>query len=259
VGLTFFYWKVADSYWFTQPQLWWEGWPVDQPSVSDAKIVYNVVIAHYMHQTLWQFVETKQSDFWVQITHHFTALGLLFFSFLLNFVRAGLFVLLLVETNNLFVRPGKLLVYMGEVRPWAKKVADVVFLAFILWDLVTHFWIYPVAVLWRRGEGASAWYWPLSPDGTLSKAEDPFAVALGFTNASGGFMNMPLACPGYVILTVMLWALMIMFTFWMYLILKIAVKMAAEGKLEDIRSDDEQEGNDVNGAMSVYSKKEKPE
>jgi len=129
----------------------------------------------------------------------------------------GCLVMMVHDLADFFLEIAKVLNYMVKARPWAQKITDVFFVLFALVFFVTRLLIFPIYVWWSNSMKMPRKYF-------------------GYHYTGIGLLN--LFCL----------VLIVLHTYWMYLIVKMAVKMMASGEApNDERSDDDDgdlEGSD---------------
>ena len=103
---------------------------------------YQIGFASYAYATLSVFIETRQKDFSVMITHHLTTLFLIYMSFMTGFFRVGSAILLVHEVSDPFMEIAKMFLYAG-----AKVLADAFFALFALVFIATRNVIFPLYVI----------------------------------------------------------------------------------------------------------------
>jgi hypothetical protein len=84
--------------------------------------ILNLFCNSYCNMLFSQFFDVKRGDFWAMLLHHLATIGLILFSYLCNYVRAGTLVLLCHDISDLFLEGAKLFKYAGK-----QTLADVGF------------------------------------------------------------------------------------------------------------------------------------
>ena len=87
--------------------------------------------------TINHFFEVKRKDFVEMLLHHVTTLGLILFSWFVNFTRFGVLVMVLHDVSDVFLEVGKICIYMGM-----DTAKDIIFVVFALTFFVTRLVMY---------------------------------------------------------------------------------------------------------------------
>jgi len=92
----------------------WLGWP-NIPITFSEKMYYLFQLGFYWHSLYAHFkYEVKRSDFWPLFFHHIVTIWLIYFSYVTNFHRIGILVLLCHDPNDVCFEFGKLWVYKQQ-------------------------------------------------------------------------------------------------------------------------------------------------
>lgn len=221
-----------DAPWLWDYDHYWIGWP-NQPFPFWMRAWYLFQLGNYVSASLFVLLgpyfstsaRTHHKDFEIMIVHHVVTVGLISLSDWCGYHRVGSVVLLVHDVSDIFLEFAKCLKYTGHDN--AKNPAFGVFaVVFFISRLILHPWIvlYPVVIRSRI------------------------------------FMeHVPLGRTWDVLLG----TLQCMHVYWIYLILRMALRLAKEGDAaRDIRSDDEDEPYDEvdakdkgNKVPSIKSKK----
>lgn len=141
------------------------------------------------------------------VIHHIATLILISGSYICNFYTVGFQVMTVHDVADSLLELAKLFNYVSRARPWAQQVTDLLFILFAIVFFISRLVIFPFVVVWRSVQDS---YLTVGP-----------ARSLDYLH---GFLGV-LVC---------------LHIFWMSLILRMAIKMAASGTAEkDERSDDE--------------------
>ncbi|CAM9454841.1 unnamed protein product, partial [Chrysoparadoxa australica] len=192
--------------WLTDPKVHlYKDWP-HEPS-EGVPLHYWLGMGLYWHFLVFQFVDTRRSDFWEMFLHHIITLVLLATSWTLAFSRQGTLIMVIHDVSDIFLELAKLFNYTkGTPRFfWASPLADGVFAVFALAFFITRLYFYPT-----------------------------FIVLNGITNASQ-YMDCVNSMWLYFVLLNLLQALHV---FWWVLIMKVIYSVVVLKDLKDVRSDD---------------------
>ena len=194
--------------------------------MSDAiRLYYQVELGSYLHQLMW--TEVSRSDAMEMVLHHLTTILLIGLSYVTNYTRVGVTIMLLHDTADVFLESAKVFNYSSKPKghEWAKMVCDVLFAIFALTFFVTRLILYPVFII----------------NSVLFEAPAFFGV-----NWFGFWL--------FASLLVILQGLHI---FWFYLIARMLYRLVTTGIEKDERSDDDddvdenQEGNSIGGGGEI--------
>jgi ceramide synthetase len=194
------------------------GWPIEQHASSEVRWYYFLSMGHYMHLFVTQFFEPKRKDWWEMFIHHIVTMLLLFFSYLVNFVRIGTVVLLCHDGSDIFLELAKLFNYLRF-----GTLCDVTFTVFAFAFFVGRLVLYPWRVVY---------------------------VAMVLGSEQVGIWR------GFYIFVVLLLVLQVLHLFWFYTIVCMVYSFAITGGVEkDVREDQNrnsrtQTHNDAGGGTS---------
>ena len=184
------------------------------PNIKVSKAVYwyyMLEFGTFGHEMLALFVEVKRSDFWAMFIHHVSTLALIAGSYTLNFIPIGALVMIVHDAADFFLEIAKIFNYMCKARPWAQKITDFFFVAFAVVFFLTRLVVFPIHVWWFNSMMVPRKY-------------------LGYHYEGLGILN------------AFLFVLICLHTYWMYLIIRMALKMMASGEApNDERSDDDED------------------
>ena len=180
---------------------------------DDLRCYYLLYGARYVAGFVNVLLEPKRKDFVEMLLHHAVTVAVVGISYLYGWNRVGCVVMLLLDPADVPLHLAKMFKYVSDARESRDKklaqrctfCADRVFELFALVFLVTRIAMYPY-VCWSAHVEATRYFPKGLPEWTC--------VAL-------------------------LWTLYGLQCYWFYLIIKVAVRMLATGRDEDVRSDDE--------------------
>jgi len=116
-------------------------WPFDvleQP----IRLFYYLETGLYIHLTINHFFEVYRKDFAVMLLHHVATMGLLAWSWLFNFTRWGILVMILHDVSDVVLEASKLCQYMQ-----LEVAKDCGFVIFALTFFVTRLVMFPLYIL----------------------------------------------------------------------------------------------------------------
>ncbi len=189
----------------------WEPYLVDHTAVYPnpvnwkISLYYMVQISFYIWMTvciLWGDVRMK--DFYQMTLHHIVTLVLLFVSYSWHITHCGSLLLLLMDIADPFLELGKISKYLGS-----ETYSTVAFVVFFLSFIILRLFVYPVLALYP----CIYYTWDLA---LYLQAQHIYYIVIGF-----------------------MWVLFALNLYWAGLILKVIIAKFTEGKMRDVRSDDE--------------------
>ncbi|PVD30425.1 hypothetical protein C0Q70_09691 [Pomacea canaliculata] len=131
-----------DKEWLWKTEMCWKGWPEHHVS-ADLYWYYAIQAGFYLSLSLSLFVDHKRKDFMEMIVHHFATLGLMFFSWMNNFVRVGSLVLLIHDCADPIMEAAKMAKYVKK-----DGVCNSLFVLFILTWIATRMTIFPFRIIY---------------------------------------------------------------------------------------------------------------
>lgn len=188
----------------------WSGYPhFALPPLT--KFYYLVQMAFWVQTMIALNIEKKRKDYWQMFAHHVITVLLCTLSYAANWTRVGNLILCIMDMVDILLPAAKMVKYLG-----LPNLADVLFGLFLLcWVITRHIFfptvLYSVIVTVReilpyKWDPSSGWFY--SP-----------GVQIGFATLLGG--------------------LQIMMCMWLYMILKVVVKVLKGESADDVRSDSE--------------------
>ncbi|KAI5191997.1 very-long-chain ceramide synthase, partial [Nematocida minor] len=116
-------------------------WPNNQ-TPSRINNYYVIETVYYSGSFITMFFEEKQSDFYLMVWHHFVTLLLVGFSYRYNFLRYGVFIMLLHDISDPWMDSAKISVYLGY-----QSLGNVLFIIFAGMFIIPRIFIYLYMVL----------------------------------------------------------------------------------------------------------------
>ena len=211
VSTLFFPAPVSWMPWLGDTKQFWNEWPMQKMGVG-MMLYYQVELGSYLHQLMW--TEVSRSDAKEMIVHHLTTILLIGLSYVTNYTRVGVTIMLLHDMADVFLESAKVFNYSSKAKghEWAKTVCDILFATFAITFFVTRLIVYPFFVI----------------RSVLVEAPVFFSVNwLGFWLFSS--------------LLIVLQGLHI---FWFYLIARMLYKLFTSGIEKDERSDDDDDDDE---------------
>uniref|UniRef100_A0A2D4HG52 Homeobox domain-containing protein n=1 Tax=Micrurus lemniscatus lemniscatus TaxID=129467 RepID=A0A2D4HG52_MICLE len=197
---------------YDKPWLWdlcecWVGYP-QQPLQTSLFGYYLVQFSFYCSLLISLPFDVKRRDFHEQLLHHLATVFLIGFSFCLNFIRIGSFIMFLHDFSDCLLEVAKMFVYLK----W-QKTCNTIFVTFSVAFLVTHLGIFPCKIL------HNTYYYTM-------EIYQPFF--------------------GYYFFNALLMILQLLFIFWSYLIIRMIYRFLMCGMVEkDLRSHSEGSEDEV--------------
>lgn len=171
------------------------------------RLLYSLEMAFYLQAVptlIWW--EVRRKDFAENMVHHLATLGLIIYSYQVNFMKAGTMVFLLHDINDVFMECAKMARYTD-----AKVAPNVIFGIFTVTWILTRLVYFPVYVL------RSVW-------------SEPIDIVAKVYNIDPH--------PHHEIFMVLLTILFILHVYWSFLIGKIII-LAFTDNLTDVREKDD--------------------
>jgi len=211
--------------WLWDFRLCWVDYPFQQQPDNGPYWLYMFELGINFHLLFHHFSAIKRSDFLEMFIHHVATIGLILYSYLINFVRVGTVIMIIHDPSDIFLEGGKCVNYLKPQHRWAKPVCDAIFIVFAVFFFVLRLIIFPFVI-----------------KSTLIDAYYTFGPYLPWYIFNG-----------------LLFVLMFLHIFWFYLIIKMIFRAILSGEVEkDIRSDDELENDDNLEKTNVKGPSTKP-
>ena len=193
--------------WVQDTKNHWMNWPFHQISPM-MLFYYQIELGCYFHQLFW--TEVNRSDAMEMILHHFITIFLIVGSYVTNYTRVGVSILLLHDMADIFLEIAKVFNYTSEGKnnKWMKDyLVDPIFGVFAVTFFITRLVLYPRYILYS----------------VLIEGYEVFGCEWG-------------GCYYFVLLLV---GLQLLHVFWFYLIARMIFKLMMGTMTKDERSDDE--------------------
>ena len=113
---------------------------------DEVRRYYMIQLTFYWFLTFSQLYgdsTKKRKDFWQMMLHHAASISLIYFSWVLNMVRAGMLVLVLHDMADVLLELAKMCKYAN----W-QKMCNLTFAIFVVTWIVTRLYIYPKYVVY---------------------------------------------------------------------------------------------------------------
>ncbi|CAD5218769.1 unnamed protein product [Bursaphelenchus okinawaensis] len=174
--------------------------------------------------------DAQRSDAWQMFVHHLITIGLIVFSWTVNFVRVGTLVLISHDVSDIFLEACKLVRYTKKYL----ELSNALFIVFFISWIISRLIYFPVFVVYTGVAEGPALIQPDYP--VWNFTVKPYAPR---------------------VILMLLIGLMLLHIFWTVLIFRIVVKALKEGEASDIRSDSEEsdDEDDSNGNRRKKLKK----
>lgn len=189
-------------------------WPDDQLSYL-MKLYYLIQTASWFQQFIILHLEAKRKDHYQMLSHHIVTILLITGSYRYYFTRIGHIILLMMDIVDVTLSFAKILKYSGF-----QTLCDIMFIVFMFtWIISRHgFYNYMLYYTYKYSRDIM--------DMNCSKFIDGSFYKACYTDFQIDFF------------VGLLSALQVIMCIWMYMILKVAVKVITGGYADDIRSDD---------------------
>ncbi|KAK9821601.1 hypothetical protein WJX81_004562 [Elliptochloris bilobata] len=197
---------------FSDTRYFWLGCtrfpPCTYPVSRGLRLLYSLQMGFYLQAVpSLVFWEVRRKDFWESMAHHFATLGLIVYSYQVNFVKIGAMVFLCHDINDIFLEAAKMARYAQQ-----KHAPNVLFVAFMLSWFASRIFYFPVYLI------RSVYY-------------EPIELVAKVYNINPH--------PHWEIFLALLCFLFALHLYWSYLILKVIVKQIRNGTPDDVREDDD--------------------
>ncbi|KAJ3374091.1 sphingosine N-acyltransferase lag1 [Allomyces arbusculus] len=197
------YWMNTEQFWIDYPHKFLTG---------EFKAYYLLQLAFWIQQMFVVHIEKPRKDYAQYVVHHLVTCALLVSSYLCHFTRIGNAVLVTMDVADIFLCAAKCCNYAK-----LRKTCDSLFVTFVLVWLVSRHYVYFFFVrsIWVDVPNILEFKWDPQNEYYISSNFQYFFLAL------------------FGILQVLL-------VFWLYLIVRVVLRVVRGSSAEDNRSDDEE-------------------
>lgn len=171
---------------------------------NDIYLYYTIEMGFYWQLLFTLMSDVKRSDFREMVIHHIVTITLIYFSFACNQVRIGSLVIILHDSNDVWMSASKSINYLKK-----QRLAEIVFVIFALIWFISKLYIYPFWIVWST------------------------------TFESAQYIENIRYIPVYWFLNGLLWTLQVLHILWTIMIIGILRSKVTEEKMRDVRSDTE--------------------
>jgi len=202
---------VPSQEWVWPSANWWIGYADGGHEImrTDLRCYYILYVARYSQGLVSLLLEPRRKDFLEMLIHHAVTVIVIYISYIYGWNRIGVVVMVLLDPADVPLHAAKLCKYMFDVtekKMW-QFLADRLFELFAVVFFVTRLILFAY-VVW-----SSIW-----------EAPKYFPIKLPERSCQ-----------------LLLLTLLVLQSYWAFLIIKVAAKMWQVGGVEDVRSDDEDE------------------
>ncbi|CAL8465112.1 g4647 [Coccomyxa elongata] len=198
---------------FTDTRYFWLGCtefpPCNYEVSRGLRLLYALELGYYLQAVpSLIFWEVRRKDFWENMAHHIATLGLITYSYHVNFVKVGAMVFLCHDINDIFMEGAKMARYAEH-----RWLPTALFVVFMLSWFTSRIYYFPAYVI------RSVYY-------------EPINLVAKIYNINPH--------PHWEIFLGLLCFLFSLHIYWSYLILKIAYRqLFGDGQAEDVREEDD--------------------
>ncbi|PNH12629.1 ASC1-like protein 1 [Tetrabaena socialis] len=198
--------------WFTDSRYWWLGCtrfpPCNLPVSRGLLLFYCAETGFYLQAVHFLAVHEERRKDWLEsMIHHVVTSGLLFYSYAVNFTRAGVVIILIHDVSDIFLE-------MAKLARYAKRddIATPTFVVFFLSWIVCRVAIFPAFVI-------------------RSTLFEPVVLVAAYMGIEPR--------PHWEILNGLLLVLFVLHVYWTALIFQVIRRQFATGTVADVREKDE--------------------
>lgn len=128
--------------WFWETKDCWRNWP-DLHVSNDVYWYYLIELSFYWCLVFSMVTDHRRKDFGQMIVHHISTILLMYFSWVVNFVRIGTLVLLVHDAADFPMAAAKMAKYCGR-----KTLCEAMMVVFVITWVVSRLGFYPFRVLY---------------------------------------------------------------------------------------------------------------
>lgn len=210
-----FYLYYESDYFFNCYNIY-ANWPHDKLS-TEFKFYYLVQTACWFQQFIVIHLESKRKDHYQMVSHHIITCMLCAGSYCYYFTRIGHIILLLMDIVDVFLSTAKILKYCGF-----QTICDIMFIVFMFsWIILRHgVYCYVLWFSWLKAR--------LIMNADCSKYLPGEYVKICYTDFQ------------IDVFLLLLTFLQIIMCIWMYMILRVAIRVVYGESADDVRSDSDE-------------------
>jgi len=172
------------------------------------RLLYSLELGFYVQAIPYLiFWEVRRKDFWENFGHHLATIGLILYSYEVNFMKIGIMVFLCHDINDVFMETAKMTKYAKR-----ETLANFLFALFVVSWFLSRMFYFPVWII------RSAW---TEPNTIIA---DKFGIS---------------PHPHQEIFLALLCFLFALHTYWSYLIVRIVYRQMQTGLADDIREEED--------------------
>jgi hypothetical protein len=118
-----------------------------KPKTSLLIYYYFIELGFYLHSIIVYFLfetsDSKKSDTRLILLHHFVTFGLIYGSFVANFERIGIMVLVVHDFSDIFLEGGKVIVYLNRF----EMLKNIMYILLLIGWVITRLYLFPYYVI----------------------------------------------------------------------------------------------------------------
>ncbi|KAI2626563.1 longevity assurance proteins LAG1/LAC1 [Hypoxylon sp. NC1633] len=231
----------SKSPYFLNMEELWTTWPQRE---ADG-LVKGYILAQWSwwtQQIIVVHIETRRKDYWQMIVHHLATISLIASAYAYHHLQVANLILVLMDAIELIFPLAKCLKYLGFT-----TICDIMFGLFMVTWLVTRH-IFYLITCWSVHFDMPTVMPTACYKGTADDLQGPFPIPSGwfhllepFRNPAGTVCMDDGIRVGFLLFLLFLQVIMIM---WSVFIVQVAVRVLKGDNAEDVRSDEEEEGED---------------
>lgn len=192
----------------------WVGWPHYELTVL-MKSYYLIQFSSWLSQIYVLNVEERRKDHYQMFTHHIVTCLLVSGSYYYYYTRVGHLILVLMDVNDIFLAMAKILKYLGF-----STACDATFGVFIISWIVLRHGLYNYITWSAAYEGPK------------------LIIQQCYYDSNGEIVRCFTPAVHWTLIS-MLCILQVLALIWLYMIIRVVMKVLKGGSAEDTRSDDE--------------------
>jgi len=140
---------LADETWFSETMTCWMPHPFQQTVKPSLRVLYLTQLAIWIYTAFsHRFIEERKKDYFVMYIHHIATILLVAGSFIYNYTRIGLLVLLCHDVSDIFIDAMKMVNYLKLESAAGRYMSECAYFINMIGWIYFRLYIFPTRVIY---------------------------------------------------------------------------------------------------------------